>query len=254
MRPSLRSSGHIQTDIRAHPRAHVPSPGFHAVVCICRSACPADPCACAPLPLSAALMTLAEESDDKCPLSANEADDKWAGARAAPLRCNNRRWMAWRPPPHPHPPAPVTGADPAPPAGEGAALRSPAANPDRPAETPEPGAVRPRGRPRRRNKAERSAGAGGARGVPPARTRSCAHTWPAHAPAACVLARCTCGSCPGTTPTSTALHRLTSATWIFVYQRKFTQSHMYHLECLHIPAEAVYKREEVVSTRLYYQH
>lgn len=64
------------------------------------------------------------------------------------------------------------------------------------------GAGRPRGRPRRRNKAARSAGAGGAWGVPPARTRSCAHTWPAHAPAACVLARCTCDSCPGTTPTS----------------------------------------------------
>jgi hypothetical protein len=58
----------------------------------------------------------AEESDDKCPLSANEADDKWAGARAAPLRCNNRRWMAWRPPPphthtpHPYPPRAGNGS------------------------------------------------------------------------------------------------------------------------------------------------
>lgn len=77
-------------------------------------------------PVSGADDIGAKESDDKCPLSANEADDKWAGARAAPLRCNNRRWMAWRrPPPYsPRPPtpspAPVTGADLAPPALQGA--------------------------------------------------------------------------------------------------------------------------------------
>lgn len=99
-------------------------PRFGVPVCMCRSACPAGPRArvraCAPvrdppppsppsLPVSSADDIGAEESDDKCPLSANEADDKWAGARAAPLRCNNRRWMAWRPHPHPPPPAALAG-------------------------------------------------------------------------------------------------------------------------------------------------
>lgn len=42
----------------------------------------------------------------------------------------------------------------------------------------------------------------GVSGLPAARTRSCAHTWSAHAPAACVLALYTCSSCLGTAPTS----------------------------------------------------
>lgn len=243
------------------PQGPCALPRFHVLVCICRNACPAGPCACAPLPLSAALMTLAEESDDKCRLSANEADDKWAGARAAPLRCNNRRWMAWRPPPHPHPPAPVTGADPAPPAGEGVALRPPAANPGRPAETPEPGAGRPRGRPRRRNKAARSAGAGGAWGVPPARTRSCAHTWPAHAPAACVLARCTCDSCPGTIPTSLGqAHRrplLPCAGLCLSHESGYTDTSIISLIEPRVPsrihAHSCRARLQT-GTHLYYQH
>lgn len=50
------------------------------------------------LPVSSPMMTLTrEESDDKCPLSGNEACDKSHGAsRAAPLRCNKKRWMAQR--------------------------------------------------------------------------------------------------------------------------------------------------------------
>ncbi|XP_060026940.1 basic proline-rich protein-like [Erinaceus europaeus] len=72
--------GPLGSPVRAHARVAGPPTG-------------------ARLPVSGADDIGAEESDDKCPLSANEADDKWAGARAAPLRCNNRRWMARRPPP-----------------------------------------------------------------------------------------------------------------------------------------------------------
>lgn len=90
-------------------------------MCMCARQCSCTRCPHPPPPsVSCADDIGAEESDDKCPLSANEADDKWAGGRAAPLRCNNRRWMAWRPPPNPYPPAPVTGADQALPTREGA--------------------------------------------------------------------------------------------------------------------------------------
>lgn len=89
-----------------HTGTYVP-PGFSVPVYVCMSFGPAGPRACVracarardtphppPPSVSGADDIGAEESDDKCPLSANEADDKWAGARAAPLRCNNRRWMA----------------------------------------------------------------------------------------------------------------------------------------------------------------
>lgn len=167
MRPSLRSSG-PQTD-PCPPQGPCALPQVSCVSVYMQERVSSRPMCVCPLPLSAALMTLAEESDDKCPLSANEADDKWAGARAAPLRCNNRRWMAWRPPPHPHPAAPVTGADPAPPAGEGAALRPrpAAANPGRRRRpSPKPGdhaAARGGGTKRR---AQRAQGAHGASRLP----------------------------------------------------------------------------------------
>lgn len=119
----IHTQGRVSLQVRCAPRVRVP-------VCMCKSVCPAGPRACVRAcahghdtpqpphpastpPVNGADDIGAEESDDKCPLSANEADDKWAGARAAPLRCNNRRWMAWRhPPPTPTPCAGnVTGAD-----------------------------------------------------------------------------------------------------------------------------------------------
>lgn len=117
-----------------------------------------------PPPVSSADDIGAEESDDKCPLSANEADDKWAGARAAPLRCNNRRWMAWRPPP----PTPCAGngsrSGSARPGGSRAScLAANHCGRGRAAQARELRAQA--AAPQRRNKAARSAGAGGALGV-----------------------------------------------------------------------------------------
>lgn len=182
---------------------------------------PSAPC---PPPVSGADDTGTEESDDKCPLSANEAGDKWVGARAAPLRCNNRRWMAWCPPTLPPlPPVLVAGAHPAPPAQEGA--KPPAWAPitaGQDTQAMEPWS--PCGCPWQRNKAVHTAEAGDSLGghLPAARTHSCAHTWPAHMPSTCVLALCTCSSYLGTNPPyrSTdicfcAMHGHTSATQIW---------------------------------------
>lgn len=122
----IHTQGHVSPQVRCAPSGSV-------CLCVCAGACvqqahvhvytpvllPAT--ATPPLPVSGTDDIGAEESDDKCPLSANEADDKWVGARAAPLRCNNRRWMAWRPLHHPYPSAPVTGSGSARPGGSRAA-------------------------------------------------------------------------------------------------------------------------------------
>lgn len=77
-----------------------------------------------------------------------------------------------------------------------------------------------------KRRAQREQGAHWASGLPEARTRSCAHTWPAHAPAACVLARCTCSSCPGTTPTSQDhRHRLLRHAWAYICHQIWVHTH-----------------------------
>lgn len=107
-RASIHTRGHVSRGSACPSGSVGPVPGHER----CPAGPPASVPVCAPVlvhatppppPVSGADDIGAEESDDKCPLSANEADDKWAGARAAPLRCNNRRWMAWRPPPTPTP-------------------------------------------------------------------------------------------------------------------------------------------------------
>lgn len=160
------------------------------------------------------------------------------------------------PPPAPPPPTRAGNGSRSDSARRGGSRAAAARCQSRPTETPEPGAGRPRGRPRRRNKAARSAGAGGARGVPPARTRSCAHTWPAHAPAACVLARCTCGSCPGTTPTSQGQAHTRpllphGSGYIAISINSSLEPHVpTPLGFVHIPAETVYKLGVVVRTSI----
>lgn len=122
------------------------------------------------------------------------------------------------PHPHPYPPSPVTGAHTAPPSREG---DEPLAGP------PITAGPRPRSQePTRLPAAEEQSDALGweraaprASGPPAARTRSCAHKWPAHAPAACILARCSCSSCPGTTPTSREHgHMLSCRAWAYHVQ------------------------------------
>lgn len=197
---------------------------------------PSAPC---PPPVSGADDIGTEESDDKCPLSGNKADDKWAGAQAAPLRCNNRRWMASCPPTLPPlPPVPVMGAHPAPPAQEGA--KSPAWAPitaGQDTQAMKPGS--PRGCPWQRNKAVHTAEAGDSLGsrLPAARICSCAHTCPAHTPSTCVLALCTCSSCLGTTP-PLQVHRymLLCHAWAHICHPDLVHTHQHKAMHTHAPA------------------